>query len=104
MRIGRVPISALALILVFQGAVAVLPHDHGWSKAAAGDAILTPSAEDGHRACLACTSHAPAAVAAAATTALDSARVEVVAGGADGGDAVLSESSAFDPRGPPQVV
>ena len=62
MRVIRALFPVLGLILVFQGAVAVLPHDHGAAAASAGDALVAPSTAGAHGGCLACFAHSPAAV------------------------------------------
>jgi hypothetical protein len=104
MRVIRVLIPVLSFVLVFQGTVAALPHDHGGSAASAGEALVAPSAVEAHGGCLACSAHAPAAVAASSSSALDCADHRPVVTGGDGCDPVPAETSAFDPRGPPSVV
>jgi hypothetical protein len=104
MRIIRTLIPVLALVLVFQGTVAALPHDHGCATGSAGDALVAPSTVEAHGSCLACSAHAPAAVAASSSSALDCADHRPVVNGGDGCDATVAETSVFDSRGPPSVV
>lgn len=104
MRINRNLISVFALVLVFQCAVAVLPHEHGCGVERPGDALAVAATLDGHHGCLACTAQVPAAISPRSTNALDAAafRSVVVAVGECG--AAFTENGAFDPRGPPAVV
>jgi hypothetical protein len=104
MRIVRALIPALGLALVLQGVVAVVPHDHDCDASRSGDALVAASVIDVHHDCLACSTHVPAAVAAASTSALDSVDIRPVTARAEDRDALRSETGVFDPRGPPQVV
>jgi hypothetical protein len=104
MRIIRVLMPVLSLVLVFQGMVAALPHDHGGASASAGEALVAPSTVEAHGGCLACSAQAPAAVSASASSAFDCADHRSVVTGGDGCDPTPAETSVFDPRGPPPVV
>jgi len=104
MRMIRTLVPVLALVLVFQGTVAALPHDHGCAAGSAGDALVAPSAVEAHGGCLACSVHAPAAIEASSSNALDCADHRSVFTGGGGCDAINAETSVFDPRGPPVVV
>jgi hypothetical protein len=104
MRMIRTLIPVLALALVLQGTVAALPHDHGCATDSAGDALLAPSTAEAHGGCLACSVHAPAAVAASSSSALGCADHHSAAAGGDRCDANVVETSVFDSRGSPSVV
>jgi hypothetical protein len=104
MRMIRTLIPVLALVLVFQGTVAALPHDHGCATASTGDALVAPSTVEAHGGCLACSPHAPAVVTASSSGALGCADQQAVAVGGDGCGAIVVETSVFDSRGPPSVV
>jgi len=96
-------IPLLAALLVIQGLVGVLPHQHR-SDPVGGQALQAPLSNDEAHCCLACSVHAPAVdrstefgvatgLAMAAAVAIDR-----------GSSVAFSVFSASSPRGPPRVV
>jgi len=95
-------IPLLAVILVIQSLVAVLPHTHG--SVGNGQAWQASSPIDATHHCLACSVHAPVveSIAEAGGTAGSTITIPVSAEG--GSSDVFSILSIASPRGPPRIV
>jgi len=103
MRLLRQLIPLLAVMLLIQDLVAVVPHQH-LSVTTGGQALRMLTSIDGAHDCLACSVHAPV-VEPAAELGSETSRAATVAIAAEHGSrVVLSILASAGPRGPPWIV
>ena len=95
-------IPLLAVILVIQSLVVMLPHTHG--SVLNGQARQASSHIDATHHCLACSVHAPEVESIAESGATAGSTITIPVSAEGGSSDVFSILSTASPRGPPRIV
>lgn len=96
-------IPLLAVILVIQSLVGVVPHQHR-STAMDGQVLQTLASTDGAHHCLACSVHAPVVEPAAELDGENGLDTTVAMPADHPSSVALSILASAGPRGPPWIV